>query len=165
MREYKENNLDNQSRKREVIKIYNNILQQFCKNIVCGHIIKLERGIITTDGEEYYKDYFETTHTEMKEELRKNNPENDHKALLMVNKAITKDKEIIFSQDTKTEIPGKEILFLDNIFYNTPKNMLHLFEETLIKLRVEEKLYRDRKNLENIQTTTQDNIAKDIEKS
>lgn len=165
MREHKENNLDNKSRKREVIKIYNNILQQFCNNIECGYIIKLERGIITTDGEEYYKDYFETTHTEMKEELRKNNIENDHKTLVMVNKAITSNDEILFSQDTKTQIPWKDILFLDDVRENIPKKTRHLFEETIKKLRVEEKLYRDRKKLKNIQTTTQDNIAKDIEKS
>lgn len=158
MREFKESLLDNQSRKRQVIKIYNNILQQFCKNIVCGDIIKLERGIITTNGEEYYKDYFETTHTEMKEEFRKKNIEDDHKTLIMVNKAITSDDEILFSQDVKTEISGKNILFLDDIFYNIPKNIRHLFEKKLKELRIEEKLYRDRKKLKDIQQNTNEEI-------
>lgn len=162
MKEHKEDSLDNESKKNIVINIYNSILQQFCKHISCGHIIKLERGIITQDGQEYYKDYFETTHTEMKNEFRKGKIEENHQDLVMVNKAITNKQEIIFSQDIKAEIPGKNIIFLDDILENTPKNIRHLFYKKIEELRIEERIYRERKRLKNIQETTNEAILEDI---
>ncbi|MFA6256554.1 MAG: hypothetical protein WC606_05290 [Candidatus Absconditabacterales bacterium] len=144
----------------KIISIYENIFEKFCKGIVKFEIgiQKMERGIIMPNGEEYYENYFESTHTEIKEKLRRNGCIQD--PLLMVTKVFTyKGQEIIFSTDTKNNLLNKNIIYLDDALATIPKTTRHLFYDKISELKSEEKIFWQRKNLEKIQILTQNEIV------
>ncbi len=147
--------------KYKVINIYNDILEHFCKDMQFGYITRMERGIITPDGKEYYKDYFETTHTEFKKYLKEHY--NVQEPTLMVNKLFNnKDETLLFSTEVDEGKTDKDVIYLDEIYQQIPKNMKHLFEEKLDELKIEEKIFWNRKNLEESKNHTTENIVKDL---
>lgn len=160
MKEY----LENQNAigtKYRVIKAYNDILENFCKEISIGNIIKLERGIITPEGKEYYKEYFETTHSELKKELKE--VYNVDEPTIMVSRISTdKNEEILLSTEIKKHEYGKKIIYLDEILNNIPINMRHLFYQKMEELKIEERFYRERKRLKTLQQTTNNKIIENM---
>ena len=147
--------------KHKIINIYEYILKTFCKNLVKfdGQIKKMERGIILPNGQEYFEDYFETTHKELKEKIK-----NKERPFLQVIKIFTyKDQEIIFSTDIKSDIPNKDIIYLDDALNDTPKTMKNLFYEKISELKNEDHLFRKRKEIENTKQWTEKELAENIE--
>ena len=71
-------------------------------------------------------------------------------------------KEIIFSTEVKDNTSTKEIIYIDDILDQTPKNMRHLFYNEIGKLKAEEKIFWQRKNLEKIKKITQDEVLGEI---
>lgn len=147
--------------KYKVINVYNYILEHFCKDIPFGCITKMERGIITADGEEYYKDYFETTHTELKKHIQEHY--NVQEPTLMVNRLFNhKNETLLFSTEVNEKKTNKEVIYTDEIYEKIPKNIRHLFERKINELRIEEKMFRNRKRSEEMKAHTKEDIVKDL---
>lgn len=146
--------------KSSIINAYENILKKFWN--IDSQIQKMERGVIMPNWQEYYEDYFQSTHREIKEKLRKNNKDTASPLLMVIRISAQDKKEIIFSTEVKDNTSTKEIIYIDDILDQTPKNMRHLFYNEIGKLKAEEKIFWQRKNLEKIKKITQDEVLGEI---
>ena len=105
--------------------------------------------------------YFETTHSELKKELKE--VYNVDEPTIMVSRISTdKNEEILLSTEIKKHEYGKKIIYLDEILNNIPINMRHLFYQKMEELKIEERFYRERKRLKTLQQTTNNEIIENM---
>lgn len=148
----------------KILQIYQEILEHFGTHIkkIQGSITKIERGIITHDGQSYYENYFDTTHKEIKQKLGQQGITTENKDSMFVIKIYTTHQEEILlsteKKDAQKNIPTSNIIYTDDILNSIPKNTLHLFYQKINELKIEEGLFRERKknqqSLEEVITST-----------
>lgn len=153
-----------QAVKTKIFNAYDHIFQHFYENKEKGKgwIIWLERWLISHNGKEYFEDYFETTHTELKEKMKETGSDVEYPRLMVTRMHMSNNQTIIFSRDIKLDLPWKNIVYLDDILENIPLNMRHLFYNKINELKLEEKFFRERKRMEETKKNTNSELAKDM---
>lgn len=136
----------------KVLRIYQEILEMFGKHICTlkGSITKIERGIVLDNGQSYYENYFASTHKEIRQRLQKQGIHCEEKESIFVIKIhTTHQEEVLLStekKDAKKNISSTNIIYTDDILDNIPKSITHLFYNKINELKIEEQLFRERKN-------------------
>ena len=155
---------ENTHLRNKIINTYEYILEKFCKGLIKfeARIKGLKRGIILPNGEEYYEEYFTSTHTEIKEKINEKKKRIIRPQLMVIKIFTHQEEEIVFSTDIKSDILDKKIIYLDEALKTTPKLIRHLFYNKISELKAEERIFRQRKNIEKIQTVTQELILNGI---
>ena len=112
----------------------------------------MERGIVLHNGQSHYQNYFTSTHKEIKQQLQNQGIACEkHNSIFVIKIYTSHQEEILLStekKESKTDISSTNIIYTDDILQNIPKNIVHLFYNKINELKIEEQLFRERKNKE-----------------
>lgn len=112
----------------------------------------MERGIVLHNGQTHYQNYFTSTHKEIKQQLQNQGIACEkHNSIFVIKIYTSHQEEILLStekKESKTDISSTNIIYTDDILQNIPKNIVHLFYNKINELKIEEQLFRERKNKE-----------------
>lgn len=128
---------------KKVVSWFNEILNIVRTTLGIEWIVSsLERGIIMPNGESIYRDYFEETHSKMKEKLWA------FYSFSVTKINLSNGNNIVFYANLEPDLLGKGILFLDAVKENLHPNLRTTLDNKMREIHyIEREIFEKRNSI------------------